>query len=69
MPETDDELWAQVRRLPAMQRDALVLRYVDDLPLVAIAQVLGCAEGTVKTHLRRARNTLAERLPSQAEFT
>lgn len=55
----DAELWAQVRMLPARQRDAIVLRYVDDLSLADIAQVLGCSEGTVKTHLQRGRAALS----------
>lgn len=59
---TDDRLWASVRRLPSSQRDATILRYVDDLPLADIAVVLGCAEGTVKAHLRRARQRLAKEM-------
>ncbi len=55
----NSELWARVRALPAKQRDAIVLRYVDDLPLADIAAVLGCSEGTVKTHLQRGRNALS----------
>ncbi len=63
----DDDLWAEVRRLPAKQRDAVILRYVGDLPLRDIAEVLGCREGTVKTHLQRARRTLAAMLDGQRE--
>lgn len=59
---TDDDLWARVRALPRNQRDALVLHYVDDLPLADIARVLGCREGTVKTHLQRGRQRLATHL-------
>ncbi len=55
----DDALWSRVRALSAAQRDAVVLRYVDDLPLAEIARVMGCAEGTVKKHLQRARAALA----------
>ena len=63
----DEQLWAHVRSLPRAQRDATVLRYVDDLPLTDIAAVLGCRDGTVKTHLQRARRTLAERLSHDME--
>lgn len=58
----DDELWAHVRRLPDQQRFAVVLFYVGDRSVVEVAEVLGCSEGTVKTHLSRARATLARQL-------
>jgi RNA polymerase sigma factor (sigma-70 family) len=54
----DADLWERVRTLSASQRDAIVLRYVDDLPLADIATVLGCSEGSVKKHLQRARRAL-----------
>jgi RNA polymerase sigma-70 factor (ECF subfamily) len=60
--DPDDELWAAVRSLPGQQRDAIVLHYVDDLPLAEIAEVLRCGEGTVKTHLQRGRAALTARL-------
>lgn len=62
LSERDEELWAAVRRLPRMQAAAVALHYHDDLPLDEIAEVLGCTEGTVKTHLHRARRTLARTL-------
>ncbi len=58
----DAQLWERVRSLPRAQREAVVLRYVDDLPLADIALVIGCREGTVKTHLQRARAVLAAQL-------
>lgn len=61
----DDGLWARVRELSPSQRDAVVLRYVDDLPLAEIALVMGCTEGTVKTHLQRARSALAAYVTSR----
>lgn len=63
----DHRLWARVRSLPRAQRDATVLRYIDDLPLDEIAAVIGCSGGSVKTHLQRARRTLAEHLSHDAE--
>lgn len=62
IPTEDDRLWARVRALPPSQRDATIMHYVDDLPLADIAAVLGCSNGTVKTHLQRARRTLAAHL-------
>jgi RNA polymerase sigma-70 factor (ECF subfamily) len=66
IPTADDQLWARVRALPAAQRDATIMRYVDDLPLADIAAVLGCGDGTVKTHLQRARRTLAAHLSTDS---
>jgi len=45
----DDDLWGQVARLPARQREAVVLKYVGDLDHPAIAEVLG----TTSTMSRR----------------
>jgi RNA polymerase sigma factor (sigma-70 family) len=67
IPTADDQLWERVRALPAAQRDATILRYVDDLPLRNIADVLGCSDGTVKTHLQRARRALVGHLSPDAE--
>jgi RNA polymerase sigma-70 factor (ECF subfamily) len=49
-------------RLPERQRQAVVLHYLADLPVGAIATELGVAEGTVKSWLHRARTALAEQL-------
>jgi RNA polymerase sigma-70 factor (ECF subfamily) len=58
----DEELWRAVRGLPVQQRWAVVLHYVADRSIAEIAAVLECSEGTVKTHLSRARAGLARRL-------
>jgi RNA polymerase sigma factor (sigma-70 family) len=58
----DPELWLLVRRLPERQRWAVALHYVEDRSLADVAAVLGCSEGAVKTHLSRARATLARQL-------
>ena len=52
----------QIRKLPAARREVLILVCVEHLPLKQVAGVLGLPLGTVKTHLRRARLTLAEEL-------
>jgi hypothetical protein len=36
--------------LPRQQRAVLALRYCEDLPEAAVAQLLGCSAGSVKTH-------------------
>jgi RNA polymerase sigma-70 factor, ECF subfamily len=62
----DDVLWKLVRSLPNNQRRSVALFYVDDLPVSEIARVIGCGEETVRTHLRRARATLAVLLSNQS---
>ncbi|MFA5890272.1 MAG: sigma factor-like helix-turn-helix DNA-binding protein [Actinomycetota bacterium] len=54
----DPDLHAALRALPAMQRAAIVLHYLEDCPIAEVADLLGCAEGTVKSHLFRGRQRL-----------
>lgn len=53
-----DQMWSWLARLPRRQRAALVLRYYEDLPDAEIADVLGCAVGTVRASISRALATL-----------
>lgn len=57
-----EAFWKEVRTLPRRQRQVLALRYVDDLPVAEIAEVLGIAEGTVKATLHQGRDNLETRL-------
>jgi RNA polymerase sigma-70 factor (ECF subfamily) len=54
--------WEEVRRLPRRQRQAIALRYVEDLSVAEIAAILGVAEGTVKALLHQGRSALRDRL-------
>ena len=56
------EFWHAVRRLPKHQAQAVALYYLEDAPVAEIAEAMGCAESTVKVHLHRGRQALAERL-------
>ena len=42
------------RRAPRRQRDVMVLRHLADLSEVAVADLLGCSVGTVKSNASRA---------------
>ncbi|MDG4822313.1 SigE family RNA polymerase sigma factor [Asanoa sp. WMMD1127] len=53
-----DQIWSWLARLPKAQRAALVLRYYEDLPDAEIAEILGCAVGTVRSSISRALATL-----------
>ncbi|MFC1633418.1 RNA polymerase sigma factor [Planctomycetota bacterium] len=44
------------------QRAAFTLRYFEEMPTADIARVLGCAEGTVRVHIRRSLLALRARL-------
>jgi RNA polymerase sigma factor (sigma-70 family) len=57
-----ERFWVEVRRLPRRQAQAAALFYALDLPVSTVAETLGCAEGTVKAHLSRARAQLSTRL-------
>ena len=48
-----------IKNLPARQREAFMLRYWEDLSVTETAQVMGCSEGSVKTHCSRATHAVA----------
>ena len=56
------DLAAALRQLPTRQRTAVVLHYLGDQPLHAVADVMGVSEGTVKAHLAQARKKLRDAL-------
>ena len=55
-------IWAAAAILPARQRTVFLLRFVEDMDLLEIAEVTGMKEGTVKTHLFRALQSVRARL-------
>ena len=61
---------AALQRLPVDQREALILIGASGLSYEEAAGVCGCAVGTMKSRVNRARNRLSEilRIGSSAEF-
>lgn len=60
------EAWTKIRaalrNLPDRQREAFTLRVLEELDVTETAAVMGCSEGSVKTHLSRARAALQKQL-------
>jgi RNA polymerase sigma-70 factor (sigma-E family) len=66
-PDAEDEVLIQLersavvaalRKLPARQREAIVLRYYADLPEAEIAAAMGISRGAVKSHTARGMSAL-----------
>ncbi len=47
-----------LQQLPARQRQAFILRYWEEMNVAEAAAVMGCSEGSVKTHCSRATHAL-----------
>ena len=63
-PESVLDVRAAIGDLSPRQQEAVALYYLLDLPLSEVALLMSCDEGTVKTHLSRARAALARALES-----
>jgi RNA polymerase sigma factor (sigma-70 family) len=61
-PEDDGDpgVWRRVRNLPPKQREAVVLRYVGDLPYHDVARTMGTSETAARQNVRLALRRLRE---------
>ena len=60
--EWEGRIGEEMRRLPSVNREALLLRNVKNLSYEQIAEILECKVGTVKSRIARAREELRKRL-------
>ena len=58
-------LRSEIAGLPAAYRTILALYHIDEMSYAEIAEITGMPEGTVKSHLFRARKHLRRRLMSK----
>ncbi|QYG94675.1 sigma-70 family RNA polymerase sigma factor [Iamia sp. SCSIO 61187] len=61
-PAWSPEVWEALAALPPREREAVVLRYVADLPVGQVASIMGTAPGTAASTLHSARARLARTL-------
>lgn len=64
--EQSAQMSAAIARLPRRQALAILMRAVQELSYADIADALGCAEPTARTHVARARLRLRSLLPQFA---
>lgn len=63
------EMVARLAVLPLLEREVLVLHYLEDLSVQDCAQVCDVPVGTIKSRLNRARRLLRERVEEEREST
>ncbi len=54
-----------IEALPPLQRTLLALYHLEEMPIAGIAGITGLAEGTIKSHLFRARRRLRDLLDAR----
>lgn len=64
-PHERVDLMDALARLRPRDRAVIALRYLDDLPVAEVAQILGVAEGTVKSQCSRVLQQMRTQLPTR----
>ena len=66
--EDQQQVIEALRDLPQRQRNALVLRYYEEMGIDEIAEAMGISRNSVKTHLQRGLSALEQRLGDVADL-
>jgi len=67
--ENDQAVWQAIHRLPIEQREVIILRYMHELQIKELAQVVGVSERTVRNRLQAAQTRLQELLAGKLEWS
>ncbi|RHW34804.1 RNA polymerase sigma factor SigW [Neobacillus notoginsengisoli] len=62
MMELHETIQGEILKLPEKYRSVIVLRYIEELSLNEISEILGLPLGTVKTRIHRGREALRKQL-------
>ncbi len=57
-----DDILGELRRLPPIYKDILIMREVNELSYEEIAEILGISIGTVKSRISRARSIIRDKV-------
>ena len=60
--ESNSEVWAAVKSLPARQRDVIELVFCRELTIEQASRVMGVSVGTGRVHYERAKKSLRARM-------
>lgn len=60
--ETQDRVQYEISKLPDKYRTVIILRYMEELPLQEISDILELPLGTVKTRVHRGREALRKQM-------
>jgi RNA polymerase sigma-70 factor (ECF subfamily) len=64
---TKQRIREALKNISVNQRTAFILRYYEEMPIVEIAQTIGCSKGAVRTHIRRSLLALRARLAGKID--
>ncbi|MBW3111249.1 MULTISPECIES: RNA polymerase sigma factor SigW [Bacillaceae] len=62
--ELQETIQTEISKLPEKYRSVIVLKYIEELPLQEISEILDLPLGTVKTRVHRGREALRKQLRS-----
>ncbi|MFT8312237.1 MAG: RNA polymerase sigma factor SigW [Sporolactobacillus sp.] len=63
--ETEEMVQGEIKKLPEKYRSAVVLKYIEDLSLKEISEIMEIPVGTVKTRIHRGREMLRKNMMAE----